>query len=430
MRTAEWVRPWPGHQFFRVVTNGVGQHSFWPLEGIVPAGWKATGFVGTRQATLECVAEAWPGLRSPRRPGLQRGPLRGEPDPGGLDLGGLDLVELVTAAGSRQPDALAVSAGPDRLTYRELADAVAVAVSAGPDRLASGEPAGAVAAGRQEPEQAGAARGAGVSGALGWRAGLVGVGMVIAALAGVRGGAAEVGLEVPDPAGRGRLTVAVDERRLLAAATDPALPFRPGDRVALLAGPRTGLARLGLWWSVAGGAELLLAPDPLALLGAGAVTAAVADDDGVRAALADPSLLAGLRALRVPATLPERAYDALLAAAPAALSTVYGAAETSGVLAFNSAPRDGEARSLGVPVGEAELHVLDEDLRPVQRGQSGWLFVAGPVLAHGYGDRPDLTAEAFLPDPVGADGGRLFATWDRARRRPDGRLELLGPYHR
>jgi uncharacterized protein YbdZ (MbtH family) len=404
MRTPEWVRPWPGHQFFRVVTNGAGQHSLWPLEGIVPAGWKATGFVGSRQAALECVAEAWPGLRSVRRPGLpRRAPVAVQPDP----------VELVLAAGARQPAAVAVSAGPDRLTYGELARAVDAAGSAGP-----AVPAGHGAAGH---------------GAAGWRGALVGAGMVIAALAGVRGGAAaEVGLEVPDPAGRGRLTVTVDDRRLLAAATDPALPFRPGDRVALLAGLGTVQARLGLWWSLAGGAELVLAPDPLALLGAGGVTAAVADAAGVEAALADPSLLAGLRALRVPATLPARSYDRLLATAPAALSTVYSTAEVSGVVAVDTAPARGRGggRILGAPVGDAELHVLDEDLRPVPRGHAGWLFVAGPVLASGYDDRPDLTAEAFLPDPVAADGTRLFATWDRARRRPDNKLELLGPYRR
>jgi hypothetical protein len=52
--------------------------------------------------------------------------------------------------------------------------------------------------------------------------------------------------------------------------------------------------------------------------------------------------------------------------------------------------------------------------------------VGGAGVAHGYWNRPELTAERFVPDAFGAPGGRLYRTGDRVRWRADGRLEFLG----
>ena len=81
---------------------------------------------------------------------------------------------------------------------------------------------------------------------------------------------------------------------------------------------------------------------------------------------------------------------------------------------------------IGRPLPGSRSYVLDAHLRPVPLGVVGELWLAGAGLARGYLHRPDLTAEKFLPDPIGAPGERLYRTGDRARLRPDGQIELLG----
>jgi amino acid adenylation domain-containing protein len=83
---------------------------------------------------------------------------------------------------------------------------------------------------------------------------------------------------------------------------------------------------------------------------------------------------------------------------------------------------------IGLPRPGSQVLVLDEHLRLVPDGEPGELCVAGPGVARGYADRPDLTAERFVPNPysVGEHTSRLYRTGDLARRRPDGSLEFLG----
>ncbi|HLP75386.1 MAG TPA: AMP-binding protein, partial [Candidatus Paceibacterota bacterium] len=84
-----------------------------------------------------------------------------------------------------------------------------------------------------------------------------------------------------------------------------------------------------------------------------------------------------------------------------------------------------------VPIGHAipnaQVHILDERLRPVINGATGELFIGGAGIARGYLNRPELTAQKFIPDHLsGKCGARLYRTGDLARYLPDGNIEFLG----
>jgi amino acid adenylation domain-containing protein len=108
------------------------------------------------------------------------------------------------------------------------------------------------------------------------------------------------------------------------------------------------------------------------------------------------------------------------------LLNAYGPTEATVAVSVGECRSDEEPVTAGGPIPGAELHVLDAGLEPVPAGTVGELYAGGVCLARGYLDRPDLTAERFLPDPVGGGGGRLYRTGDLARRLEDGRLEVLG----
>ncbi|MEA2603212.1 MAG: hypothetical protein QOF89_4204 [Acidobacteriota bacterium] len=83
--------------------------------------------------------------------------------------------------------------------------------------------------------------------------------------------------------------------------------------------------------------------------------------------------------------------------------------------------------SIGRPIANGRVCLVDERFEPVPVGAVGELLLGGRGLARCYLGRPDITAERFIPDSFGADpGGRLYRTGDLARFRPDGELDFLG----
>ncbi|MDQ3913981.1 MAG: amino acid adenylation domain-containing protein [Actinomycetota bacterium] len=91
--------------------------------------------------------------------------------------------------------------------------------------------------------------------------------------------------------------------------------------------------------------------------------------------------------------------------------------------------RRGEERppSIGRPIANTWIYLLDRNLRQVPPGVPGEVYIGGAGLARGYFGRPGMTAERFLPD-VGAPepGARMYKTGDLARHRPDGWLDFMG----
>ncbi|MEU4770263.1 non-ribosomal peptide synthase/polyketide synthase, partial [Actinosynnema sp. NPDC023794] len=138
-----------------------------------------------------------------------------------------------------------------------------------------------------------------------------------------------------------------------------------------------------------------------------------------------PGALRGLRVLVGGEALPPD-LAARLRAEAVEVTNLYGPTETT---VWSTARRLDDrpgAPSIGAPIDNTQVYVLDRWLRPALPGVAGELYIGGLGLARGYHDRPGLTAQRFVADPFGEPGGRLYRTGDLARWAPDGQLEYLG----
>ena len=105
------------------------------------------------------------------------------------------------------------------------------------------------------------------------------------------------------------------------------------------------------------------------------------------------------------------------------LINVYGPTETTIWSTAAEIPADPQRITIGGPIANTTLHVLDDRLRPVPVGVPGELCIGGTGLARGYRGRPELTADRFVTGP---DGQRIYRTGDRVRLGGDGQIEFLG----
>jgi amino acid adenylation domain-containing protein len=133
----------------------------------------------------------------------------------------------------------------------------------------------------------------------------------------------------------------------------------------------------------------------------------------------------GLKALCGGEALPKELASRLVESG-ARLWNMYGPTETT-IWSSAEEVSASDIITIGRPIANTRLYVVDERMRPAPVGVSGELLIGGDGLARGYLKRPALTAEKFIPDPFsGEAGARLYRTGDVARRLADGRVECMG----
>ncbi len=111
----------------------------------------------------------------------------------------------------------------------------------------------------------------------------------------------------------------------------------------------------------------------------------------------------------------------------AALWNMYGPTETTIWSTIERIQRADQEITIGRPIANTEVYILDQFLQPAPIGVSGELYIGGHGLARGYRARPDLTTDRFIQHPFSTEPlAKLYRTGDLARYRPDGRIVHLG----
>ncbi|MGH3764518.1 MAG: amino acid adenylation domain-containing protein, partial [Pseudonocardiaceae bacterium] len=207
-----------------------------------------------------------------------------------------------------------------------------------------------------------------------------------------------------------------------------------GDRVLQFASPSFDASVLELCMSLPAGAALVV-PPPGPLLGEQLVEVLAAGQ--VTHALIPPAALA-----TVPQTVAENGLaqfrtvvvggDVCSAELVARWSpnrrmvNSYGPTESTVVATWTDPLVPGGTPSIGGPIWNTRVYVLDGWLRPAPVGVPGELYIAGIGLARGYLNRAALTAERFVANPFGPAGSRLYRSGDLVRWTTGGELEFLG----
>ncbi|MGH4003137.1 MAG: amino acid adenylation domain-containing protein, partial [Pseudonocardiaceae bacterium] len=208
-----------------------------------------------------------------------------------------------------------------------------------------------------------------------------------------------------------------------------------GDRLLAVTTVGFDIANLEVFVPLLSGAAVVLAgrdvvQDPLALR-------RLVVSAGVSVMQATPSLwrgvvaeaageLAGVRVLVGGEALPADLAASLVDRA-ASVTNLYGPTETTvwstAAVIDESIAQD---PSIGRPIANTQVYVLDAGLRPVPPGVAGELYIGGASVARGYWKRASLTAQRFVANPFGDPGSRMYRTGDVVRWSEPGDLQYLG----
>lgn len=111
----------------------------------------------------------------------------------------------------------------------------------------------------------------------------------------------------------------------------------------------------------------------------------------------------------------------------ASLWNMYGPTETTVWSSVSRVQKGDAAITIGQPIGNTQMYILDRYLQAVPVGVVGELHIGGDGLSKGYFKNTTLTGEKFIPDPFSTrTGARLYKTGDHARYLPDGSIEVIG----
>ena len=209
----------------------------------------------------------------------------------------------------------------------------------------------------------------------------------------------------------------------------------PADRKTHVAGPAFDAIIWEIFPPLCAGASLYI-PDEVTRMVPSRLVEWLADHEITVAWLPTPLAEAVLEEewpfdsrLRILETAGDKLHRAPRRALPFSLYNLYGPTENTVCTTWMLVPPSASdaAPPIGRPIDNVEIYVLDANRQAVPVGVPGEMYIGGRGLARGYRNRPDLTAERFIPNPFSdTPGSRLYRTGDRVRYRPDGNLEFLG----
>jgi amino acid adenylation domain-containing protein len=206
---------------------------------------------------------------------------------------------------------------------------------------------------------------------------------------------------------------------------------RPGDRVLQFASINFDASMFEIVMSVRGGSTLQLVTSELIRSGSDLVR--FLEERAVTVLAIPPSALSALPVARLPAlrlilVMGEECPPELVARwrhVPEFFNA-YGPTEASMWMVGTFLSPDRPV-TIGRPIANTRVYLLDSHLRQVPIGVPGELFIGGICVTRGYLKRPDLTAQRFLPDLFSDESGaRMYRTGDLAAYTPTGEIQFLG----
>jgi amino acid adenylation domain-containing protein len=210
--------------------------------------------------------------------------------------------------------------------------------------------------------------------------------------------------------------------------------LRPPDRLLAVTTATFDIAALEIFLPLLSGACVVVAPKEtiqnpsatLKLISEAGITVMQATPSLWQPLVAhDPQRLRGLQMLVGGEALSGGLAEVMQELAATA-TNLYGPTETT--IWSTAANLQGQTAtpSIGRPLANTRVYVLDAGLQPVPVGVIGELYIAGTGLARGYLHRPALTAAQFVACPFGSPGERMYRTGDLVRWNADGNLEFIG----